>query len=371
MKKFFIINISIFLISVISISSAAEVYANSTQFLSDSDIVDLILCDVNCKSETIQRIDCLVAIMNAMGYTNYDAFEQDTDCFPDYRYWADSFETTIWDRDLWNNGYLQQARLSCLIYGEPSDGGFRFGYFDPVTVGTCIGFMTRAIVENDNLTDISEITKKAREIGLLKPNDKFYYNIDYVLKPEDFKELLTRFLNQRPNKYWLSAENKMVESAKEDKIYASYLEFLNNYNYSWLNKSPEKEYRYVLINVDGLPFTVFNEVINVKPFVSRGEVKFPLITILYGLEEFSGRRYYTHNYDGSYNIDNGYGNIISIMPDSEILTKDGVDIQLPNKIETNNCLVTKEILDIIFSNRLSVDYYMTKSYFVINVSLLE
>ncbi len=332
------------------------------------EVADLILYDIDDEAEEIRRIDALVAIMNAIGMSNYDSVMYPSPCFGGIYTWADFLDIEAEERLFWR-GYLRVAHSCSILYGEetPLDNGtiaVEYDLLSNATSGACVAFMMRAMSDENqvDMTNTDILYDMAKSSGLLKEEDVFYNDASRNISVAEFRELLIRFLEQSRYKYWNEVG---IERDKERSC--TYLNYLNENESSWLNKAPEIEDRVVLVNNRGA-----SELIDIKGYLTDSVTYFPCFLMLVTLNEQTGgsERW---NDDGSYTVENGMGDVATIYPGSDILIKNGEEYKLSSPtLDKNryNFGITEEVLQLIYNDKVDISYYANKMYYCITVNLI-
>lgn len=107
--------LSICIIFIITLSQLSYVNIAYAANYTAEEVADLILYDIDKEQATFRKIDALIAVMNAMGWSNYDALTY-SPYSTNSSDWADSRDVLPWDRELWH-GYVYVAR-PFLLFGE-------------------------------------------------------------------------------------------------------------------------------------------------------------------------------------------------------------------------------------------------------------
>ncbi len=338
------------------------------------EVADLILYDIDKEAATLRRIDALIAVMNAMGMSNYDA-QMYSPYATDVSDWADSSDVLPWDRDFWS-GYVYIARL-LLLFGEDvllEDGsvGTYCDVLSDATSGTCVAFMMRALSDENQIdtTNIDILYDLAKSCGLLKYEDAFYNDPNYTVSVIEFRELLIRFLNQNMYNYY--GELFYREICEKDDY--TYLQFLNETEDSWLNKEPRVEYRETVVNTNYTDSIVAWQPLAIDDYLENGVTYYPICLVAMVLNSQTGGGRIDSGEDNSYIIDNGMGDIAIVYPGSDIVIKNGVEYKL--SVPTMNYQnipefgVTEEVLQLIYNDKVDISYYVNKMYYCITADLI-
>lgn len=177
-------------------------------FLSNS-----IQSSANDDWKNITRGDCLSYIMLAIGtpgsgYSYNAVAEYQEDPYCDFQIEENWQETLIeYDkRSLFTYAPDLVSVAICytdVVYGigtiEKYNNKMYFGYIQYITLEEVLAFMVRCLKnDNDcNLADLKITTEIAKEKGLLRKEDIFYHNPNYIITISDFKVLLSRFISQK------------------------------------------------------------------------------------------------------------------------------------------------------------------------------
>lgn len=361
--------LSICIIFIITLSQLTCVNIAYAANYTVEEVADLILYDIDKEQATLRKIDALIAVMNAMGWSNYDALTY-SPYSTNSSDWADSRDVLPWDRELWH-GYVYVAR-PFLLFGEEvllEDGsvGTYCDVLSDATSGTCIAFMMRAISDENQIdtTNIDILYDLAKSCGLLKYEDPFYNDPNYTVSVVEFRELLIRFLNQN-----------MWHRFNGDYEYddCTYLEFLNETESSWLNEPPRLEYREAVVNTNTSDSIIGWQSIAIDDYIKNDVAYYPFILVALVLDAQTEGGRIDSNEDGSYTIDNGMGDIAIVHPDGDIVIKNGVEYKLsaPCLYERSGYFgITEEALQIIYNNKVEISYYVNKSYYCITVDLVD
>lgn len=381
--------ISVILITVLTIMQVSILPVNAKTDYTAEEVADLILSEVDYEDTAINRLTSLISIMNVMNFTNYWSVVSGA-AWDYYGYW-DGYENIYIDNYLSNaellylKGYLYESSYSDMFFGEEiiNENGEIIHdpkFFDNTTAGSCISIMIRALNDKNDFdfNDIEIIYNKARECGLLIPSDIFYNNPEHELTVIEFREILIRFLNQKKYKYQSinTSINVLVENSGTTYIEylldenrgSTYLEYLNTSESSWLNRLPAYEYR--VICVENSNTNSIKMIWRLDISEETGEPLFPIYLISAML--YDNGVNYKYLDDGTVLIDNGMGDTIILYPNSNKLIKNGSEYELDdiiNKYDDHEISVSNQALGIIFNNELNIEYFITKMYFNICVSM--
>ena len=355
----------LFIILTLLLSNINVAYAAN---YTAEEVADLILYDIDKEQATLRRIDALIAVMNAMGWSNYDALTY-RPYSTNSSDWADSRDVLPWDRQLWH-GYVYVAR-PFLLFGEEvllEDGsvGTYCDVLSDATSGTCVAFMMRALSDENQIdtTNIDILYDLAKSCGLLKYEDAFYNDPNYTVSVVEFRELLIRFLNQNMKHRFNG------NYGKDD---CTYLEFLNETESSWLNEPPIFEYREAVVNTNTSDSILMYQPLAIDFYIENDVTYYPFSLVAMVLNSQAGGGRIDSNEDGSYTIDNGMGDTAIVYPDGDIVRKNGVEYKLSAPcIEVVYDLfgITEEALQIIYNDKVEISYYVNKSYYCITADLI-
>ena len=367
--------LSICIIFIITLSQLSYVNIAYAANYTAEEVADLILYDIDKEATTIRKMDALIAVLNAIGMSNYDsayfnAIVEDTE-------WSDDKHVLPDNTYAYLSGYKYLAMFEDIMFGEQCtlENGRRGWIYEPLsnaTSSTCIAFMVRAMNDWDrlDLCNVDLLYKTAKTCGLLKPEDAFYNNLDYVVSVQEFRELLIRFLNQKAYKYYGTVAAIAQCEIQTDARY-TYLELLNNMDTSWLNKAPIHEARVVVVN--GLEVYGPYYFINIENYITDNNIYFPFLGTSRSINGETGGNF-DINEDGSYTVNNGMGDTSIIYPGSDIIVKNGVEYKLsaPCLDEQEDYFgVTEEALQLIYNNKVEISYYVDKTYFHITVGVVD
>lgn len=147
-----------------------------------------IVGDSLIENETINRKDCITAIMKIIGMTPEIAKQcDDKSVFNDV-----------------NDPYISVAHLECVAFGE-DNGNYTMFYPDRnVTVKEAAAFIARCLEPLGDLDDeinavdasTDDTLVKAKTVGIIQKTDVFYENGDVTLTPGEFCTMLYRMLYQ-------------------------------------------------------------------------------------------------------------------------------------------------------------------------------
>ena len=361
--------LSICIIFIIMLSQLSYVNIAYAANYTAEEVADLILYDIDKEQATLRRIDALIAVMNAMGWSNYDALT-----YRPYSTnpsdWADSRDVLPWDRQLWH-GYVYVAR-PFLLFGEEvllEDGsvGTYCDVLSDATSGTCVAFMMRALSDRSQIdtTNIDILYDLAKSRGLLKYEDPFYNDSNYTVSVVEFRELLIRFLNQNMG-------YRFRDDYERDDC--TYLEFLNEKEDSWLNEPPMFEYREAIVNTNTSDSILMYQPLAIDFYIENDVTYYPFILVALVLDAQTEGGSVDSGEDGSYTIENGMGDVATIYPGSDILIKNGEEYKLSSPtLDKNryNFGITEEVLQLIYNDKVDISYYANKSYYCITVDLVD
>ena len=361
--------LSICIIFIITLSQLSYVNIAYAANYTVEEVADLILYDIDEDAMEIRRIDALVAVMNAIGMSNYNSVIYPSPYSESKYRWWDSGELEYLDREFWK-GYVRAARSCSILYGEETpleDGTIAVEYdlLSNATSGACVAFMMRAMGDENqvDMTNTDILYDMAKSSGLLKEEDAFYNDASRNISVAEFRELLIGFLEQSRYKYW-----NEVGIEKDEERSCTYLNYLNENESSWLNKAPEIEARVALVNnMEAL------ELIDIKGYLTDSVTYFPCFLMLATLNEQTGGSE-RENDDGSYTVENGMGDVATIYPGSDILIKNGEEYKLSSPtLDKNryNFGITEEVLQLIYNDKVDISYYANKSYYCITVDLVD
>ncbi len=361
--------LSICIIFIITLSQLSYVNIAYAANYTAEEVADLILYDIDKEQATFRKIDALIAVMNAMGWSNYDALTY-SPYSTNSSDWADSRDVLPWDRQLWH-GYVYVAR-PFLLFGEEvllEDGsvGTYCDVLSDATSGTCVAFMMRALSDENQIdtTNIDILYDLAKSCGLLKYEDAFYNDPNYTVSVVEFRELLIRFLNQN---MW----HRFNGGYECDDC--TYLEFLNGSESSWLNEPPRFEYREAVVNTNTSDSILMYQPLAIYFYLENDVTYYPFILVALVLDAQTEGGSVDGGEDGSYTIDNGMGDTTIVYPGSDIVIKNGEEYKLSAPcIEVVDDLfgITEEALQLIYNNKVEISYYVNKSYYCITADLVD
>lgn len=201
-------------------------------------------------TDTVTRLECLVAVMNAAGVT--EEIAEDTTYLLVDPWYGTRHENSYYDFseiytdpvtvsefsskycEKWT--YLELAFYHGIAKGEMFHGKPCFFIERPVTAKEAVTFMLRCVEKS---TDISwnEAYEKAKERNLVKESDVFYNDEDFLITPDEFCILLYRFLNQHRYVYFVNdffdANGDGIEHILRDETGSmTYIEYLEQVSLS-------------------------------------------------------------------------------------------------------------------------------------------
>lgn len=186
----------------------------SLNYSIDLEEEQMLHLNLNQSPSGVWRVTFVDSIIKAIGIDNYDYYITNNRRYEESRGYTDDYP--FLDFNYWDGATQTMAFELGIVYGDVNRN---FRPFDKITCEEAVGIVMRCIY-NESKSDLSVLYEKAKEMEIIKIDDRFYDTAKEYMSPEEAMILIYRMRQHKiivpPITYALT--NSYVESAESDDL---------------------------------------------------------------------------------------------------------------------------------------------------------